>query len=190
MTADVFLTQLERCLHSLTAEERENAMTYYREYLEEAGEDSEQAVESLGSPQSVAEQILSEMRENQNITLEETKTATPSSNAGNTILGILIIIVTSPFWGTLTILWLRLLFSLAVILLSMIFSAVLAPIQGISLLSGHLTGEGLWAIGSGIFCLGMALLLWKPMFLLCQYLTRSFFNFCRNSFNILFRKDI
>ena len=37
MTQAEFLTQLENALYSLTAEERESAMSYYREYLEEAG---------------------------------------------------------------------------------------------------------------------------------------------------------
>ncbi len=189
MTADLFLTQLEHCLRCLTQEEKENAMAYYREYLAEAGENADQAAEHLGSPQSVAEKILSEMREAQEEPLSEQKLSSPKSSAGNTALGILILLVTSPFWGTMAVLWLTLLFCLAVILLSLVFSAIFAPVQGISYLMNQLSGEGLWAIGSGLLCAGLALLLWKPMFLLCQQSTKAFFGFCRNSLQTLFRKD-
>lgn len=189
MTADVFLTQLEQCLSSLTTEEKENAMSYYREYLEEAGENAQQAVEHLGSPQSVAENILSEMRETHDDALNEQKPEQQKASAGNIVIGIIVLIVTSPFWGTIAVLWLSILFSLCVILLSLVFSAVFAPVQGISFLSNQFPGEGLWAIGSGLLCAGLALLLWKPMFLLCQQSTKAFFGFCRNSLQILFRKD-
>lgn len=190
MTAELFLNQLEGCLHGLTAEERENAMSYYREYLEEAGEQANEAVEKLGSPQSVAEQILSEMRESQPETDAFFPEEKPSkASAGTVIFGILVLMITSPFWGTIAVLWLTLLFSLAVILLSLGFSAIFAPVQGISCLTGGMPDLGIYNIGAGIFCIGLVLLLWKPFFLLSANATRTFFGFCRNSLEILFRKD-
>ena len=51
MTKQEFLQRLEQLLADLPYEERDSAMTYYREYLEEAGPENEQAVlAELGSP--------------------------------------------------------------------------------------------------------------------------------------------
>lgn len=64
MTSTEFLGALESSLYSLTPEERESALSYYREYLEEAGADEAAAIRALGSPQSVAERIIREIGEN------------------------------------------------------------------------------------------------------------------------------
>ena len=58
MTKQEFLQRLEQLLADLPYEERDSAMTYYREYLEEAGPENEQAVlADLGSPEQLAAQI-------------------------------------------------------------------------------------------------------------------------------------
>ena len=58
MTKQEFLQRLEQLLADLPYEERDSAMTYYREYLEEAGPENEQAVlAELGSPEQLAAQI-------------------------------------------------------------------------------------------------------------------------------------
>ena len=64
MTSSEFLGALEQQLFVLTPDERESALSYYREYLEEAGTDERAAIEALGSPQSVAERIIREIGEN------------------------------------------------------------------------------------------------------------------------------
>ena len=58
MTKQEFLQRLELLVADLPYEERDSAMTYYREYLEEAGPENEQAVlAELGSPEQLAAQI-------------------------------------------------------------------------------------------------------------------------------------
>lgn len=58
MTKQEFLQRLEQLLADLPYEERDSAMTYYREYLEEAGPENEQAVlAELGSPEQLSAQI-------------------------------------------------------------------------------------------------------------------------------------
>jgi uncharacterized membrane protein len=59
MNRETFLRQLEYELRTLSAEERENAMQYYRDYLNEA-EDVQAALDALGSPERVAADILRE----------------------------------------------------------------------------------------------------------------------------------
>lgn len=53
-----FMTQLERLLRSISPSEREEALQYYNDYFDDAGEENEQAViEALGNPARVAENI-------------------------------------------------------------------------------------------------------------------------------------
>lgn len=59
MNPNEFLRQLEYELRSLPAEERDNAIQYYRDYLADA-DDVQAALESLGSPKKVAADILSQ----------------------------------------------------------------------------------------------------------------------------------
>lgn len=59
MNPNEFLRQLEYELRSLSAEERDNAIQYYRDYLADA-DDVQAALESLGSPKQVAADILSQ----------------------------------------------------------------------------------------------------------------------------------
>ncbi len=58
MNKDEFLRQLEMLLSDVSAEERADAMAYYRSYFEDAGEGNESSIiEELESPQKVAESI-------------------------------------------------------------------------------------------------------------------------------------
>lgn len=58
MKKEQFLEELERLLQDISAEEREEAMQYYRDYFDDAGQENEaQILEELGSPEKVAESI-------------------------------------------------------------------------------------------------------------------------------------
>ena len=58
MNRKVFMERLRECLADISAEEREDALTYYESYFEEAGVENEaQVIEELGSPEKVAENI-------------------------------------------------------------------------------------------------------------------------------------
>ena len=61
----IFLRDLRRFLADMPEEEREQALTYYEDYFEDAGPDNEQKViQELGSPIDVAKQIKSTNQEN------------------------------------------------------------------------------------------------------------------------------
>ena len=52
MNRKVFMERLRECLADISAEEREDALTYYESYFEEAGVENEaQVIEELGSPE-------------------------------------------------------------------------------------------------------------------------------------------
>ena len=58
MSGKEFLEQLEKLLKDLPEHDREDAMAYYTDYLEEAGPENEAAVTSeLGGPEKVAENM-------------------------------------------------------------------------------------------------------------------------------------
>ena len=60
MSKNEFLDQLFRLLSDISPEERDEALTYYREYIEDAGLENEEAIlEALGTPQEVAAEIKS-----------------------------------------------------------------------------------------------------------------------------------
>lgn len=55
MNKSEFLAQLAQQLRGLPDEERDEALSYYSEYLDEAGEENEEAaIEELGGPETVA----------------------------------------------------------------------------------------------------------------------------------------
>lgn len=60
MSKNEFLDQLSQLLLDISPEERDEALAYYREYIEDAGFENEDAVlEELGTPKEVADEIKS-----------------------------------------------------------------------------------------------------------------------------------
>ncbi len=70
MSKNEFLNQLSTLLSDVPTEERDEVLAYYREYIEDAGLENEEAIlEELGTPEAVATEIKSGMlnRNNQDI---------------------------------------------------------------------------------------------------------------------------
>ncbi len=64
MNREEFMRRLEQALRGMPEEERRNAMQYYADYFDEAGEENEEEVmRTLGTPEKVAADILREFRE-------------------------------------------------------------------------------------------------------------------------------
>ena len=60
MSKNEFLDQLFGLLSDISPEERDEALAYYREYIEDAGLENEEAIlEELGTPEEVATEIKS-----------------------------------------------------------------------------------------------------------------------------------
>lgn len=200
MTRTEFLDALSAQLFRLTSEERESAVSYYREYLEEAGADEAAAIEALGSPQSVAERILREMDENRTsysgtartdyqYPLPDVPPAPQSNDTARVILTVIVLLVTMPIWITVLSLWLALEFALVMIPAGFAFAAIAAPIQGISEYANGMQGAGLWDIGCGILSLGLAMLCWKPVWLAVKYSAIGLFRLCKACIRGLLGKE-
>lgn len=57
-----FMEQLAALLGDISPQEREEALDYYERYFDEAGDDLQQAIDHLGSPQKVAQDIKSGLK--------------------------------------------------------------------------------------------------------------------------------
>ncbi len=64
MRKEEFLRELEACLSDISQEERDEALAYYADYLEDAGEEE---VSGLGTPQQVAEGIRVGLEQNADV---------------------------------------------------------------------------------------------------------------------------
>ncbi|MCR4713021.1 MAG: DUF1700 domain-containing protein [Treponemataceae bacterium] len=56
MDRDEYLSELKRCIQALPLEEQEEALEYYRDYFDDADNDSK-VIEELGDPEKLAEEI-------------------------------------------------------------------------------------------------------------------------------------
>lgn len=204
MTSSEFLQQLAANLQCLQDEERANAMAYYHEYFEEAGEENEaEAVERLGSPQSVAERIIKE------VGAESVQTSAPvqepaavsydytagaaapvqKDNTGRIIAAIIVLLLTSPLWIAIPIVWFTIVLLLLFLPLTFAFAGVAAPVQSIfSFAAGNLA-SGLWDLGGGIFLIGFTMLIWYPCFKLAWLMTKGFGKMCVGIFKFLSGKE-
>ena len=218
MTATEFLTQLDAALLGLTRDERENALEYYREYLADAGENADEAAEALGSPQSVAERIIAEADGTaepglsadipyQKASYDGTSYSdasypsysdmpyahTPDSSgpdAAHIFTLIAVLILTLPIWITVYSLWIGMLATLVCLILGFSAGAIVGPIIGIMQLASGNVGAGLFIFGSGLFCAGLTMLLWKPFWLLGKYATVGLFTLSKNIiFGLLGRNE-
>lgn len=57
MRKDEYLRKLENLLYNIPAEDREEALQFYRDYLEDAGEEADEVLAALGTPEELAESI-------------------------------------------------------------------------------------------------------------------------------------
>lgn len=96
MKKDEFLSSLERLLRSLKKEERKRFLSYYAEMIEDYMEDGcgeEEAVQRIGNPGEIAQEILSDRE------AQPPKPTPTWVKAGVIVL----LILGSPLWGSLVL---------------------------------------------------------------------------------------
>ena len=107
MNRQEFMKRLEELLRGIPASEREDALAYYNDYFDEAGAENEaQVIRELGSPEAVAENILSNIRkesyfyeENQtNSNADVMKVEKKKMSKSTKILLIILLVFTFPLW--------------------------------------------------------------------------------------------
>ena len=185
MSKQEFLVQLRNGLNGLPAQEIEERVTFYSEMIDdrmEEGLSEEEAVEGIGSVESVISQILSEIP----LTKCIKEKITPKRKLGAAEIALLMIL--SPIWFSLLIVLVSVAFSVYISLWAVVISLWVAfgsvIICGISgILVGVLfavSGHGvicLAYIGASLVCIGFAIYLFYG----CKAITKE---------NILMMKNL
>lgn len=145
MTREEYISELRARISHLPAEEREAALSYYIEYLQDAGDKTmEQIIEELGTPRQVAERIIAEC--------SCPEQGNQSKNTGCLLSALAL--ATSPVW-------LPLLFAAAVVGAALLFVAVILVLV-FGVVTFALVGAGIWSMtvypATGIAALGGALI--------------------------------
>ena len=162
---ETFLQQLRMALNGLPQEEIENAVAYYTEYLEDAGEENEQqAIADLGTAASVAAQIRA------NAALRALKKQPPTAKKGiHAVWLVVLAVFASPIALPIAIAAVAVAFALVITVLAVLFALGVATVAmlaaGIAALVASFVvlfsniGAGLFGIGGAMVCTGLALLL-------------------------------
>ena len=157
-----FLKELRRELDRLPFEERENAIAYYEEYLDEAGPENEaEAIRGFGSPASIAASLRAEEA-------VSTPTTSPKEGAKKSWL-VILAIFSAPIAFPLLIGAAAVVFSLFVAVASIVFAfgvtsialiggGIVSIVAGISALlsAGGITT--MFFVGSGLLIMGIGIL--------------------------------
>ncbi len=168
MSREKYLKELETRLKKLPQDEIDEALNYYREYFDEAGEEnSELVIKKLGSPAQVARHILAEYATKE--LAEHPESAKKSISAiwfillailaSPIALPIVIVIISMVF--TLVILCAAFLFTFLTLIISLAFAGVVSIIAGFSVITQHWQ-TSLFYIGAGLTATGIGILLFPP----------------------------
>lgn len=159
MTKAVFIDTLRRLLDSLNEDECNKFIAYYEEIIEdykESGLTEQEVIEKIGSPQSIANSILSEQ-----------DLLNTSSN--RKILNMILLILGFPLWGSLLLVVVLLILSVYIVIwcvpvttgvssvaffLSSLVSIAGSPFMMLDSLDG-----GIVQLGLGISLIGISILL-------------------------------
>ena len=171
MRKEEFLEQLEMLLADISAEERAEAMAFYRSYFEDAGMGNEEKIlAELESPEKVAEIIKRDLgmvcttgTKTDDANSEEAKRENERKHNTILVLVIFLGILTSPAWlGILTGL-IGTIFGLSVALIAITFAMFVVGIAlvgaGLTMLVSVSVLAGIAFIGAGLFALAIAVLL-------------------------------
>lgn len=160
MSKDEYIRELRSRIAHLPADEREAALTYYIEYLEELGEERiDEAIRELGTPKEVAERIIADYAQRSR---ENGEHRQMFSSGGNGCLIAGIAVLTSPIWLTLAVALLGVVIGLTIGLAAIVFALLLCAVLpfavGVWALS-YYVGTGLFLMGIGLAFAGLLLLL-------------------------------
>ena len=168
MTKAEYLEQLTRRLRVLPKTEVQDALIYYEEYLDEAGEDAQAAMARLGTPAEVAAQILADCATRQPSAQAETQTA---KRGARMAWSITLAVFAAPIALPIAIAVAAVAFSLLVTLFALTFSLgatgaalVLAGLFYLPMsvwLFFQDPATGLAALGTGLVCLGLGVFFLK-----------------------------
>lgn len=190
-----FIFILDKSLIQLPKEERENALRYYEDFFDDA-ESEEKALESLGDPRKIAEQILIENGIQPDFSSEikpapaAEKAAKPKHTSSNAIPALIIIVLTFPLWIGIVGALFGIFVAVIAVSASLVFASAVAGVAcfgaGIYMLF-EFPPAGLVLMGVGLVFIGILILFCVPLVKLCWkfivWLVNTAVNFLSKLFN-------
>ncbi|MDV4150726.1 DUF1700 domain-containing protein [Clostridium sp. AL.422] len=162
MNKSTFIDTLRKSLKLLDEDERNKFISYYEEIIEdykESGFTEKEVIKKIGSPQSIANNILSE-QDIININIPSFKSK---------ILNIILLILGFPLWGSLLLAVILLILSAYIIIWCIpfttgvtsisFFAASLLSIIGSPFMMADILSVGIIQLGVGIALVGTSILL-------------------------------
>lgn len=169
MNKEEYLKKLRLKIKKLPKQEIDEAINYYHEYFEEAGEENtESVVARLGSPSHVASQILADYAV-KDLDTENSSTKKSFSAIWFIILAILASPIALPLLVVVIIFALTLILVCGVTILTLFIFVVGLPISGfVSTIAGFAVIFQHWQtaiffIGIGLVAVGIGMLLYSPI---------------------------
>ena len=167
MNKEEFIRELREGLNGIPEAEREESIRFYSEMIDdmtEEGISEEEAISRIGSAGDIADQIR---REYPKSPIKEKK---EGKSKGMSPIAIVLLILGFPVWFPLIMAAISVLLSVYVVIWAVLISlwSVFASLVGASLgilisglilmILGSLSG-GAFAIGAGVFCAGLSIVL-------------------------------
>ena len=147
MNKEEYLTRLQYCISQLPPVEAQNTMQYYREYFDDAGEENFASVMAeLGTPEQLAAKICSSYGINYQQPVNENNTSKA------VIIAIIAVLIFSLFMVILS-----LIFSAGVVGICLIFAGLLVFAAGFPTLFTHVP-TGTMLIGAGLVLCAVGIL--------------------------------
>ncbi len=168
-----FLSELRRCLAQMPEAERERQLAYYDELLSDMLEDGmteAEAVEHLGSPAKIAQELLTELPLSTLVKTRVRAAGKPSA------LNILLLVLGFPLWFPLLLSFAAILLAVVIVLWALVLSfgavvlalgltALAAPI---GLFVNTVTASPLLLIGAALVAGGLCVLGFLALRPLCR----------------------
>ncbi|MGN0352538.1 MAG: DUF1700 domain-containing protein [Roseburia sp.] len=182
MKREQFLNELERLLFDISREERDEAMTFYRSYFEDAGENNEEnIIKELESPEKVAKSIRESLMEEEGATAEERygqnlayRNAEYYKNVNETIqnlqgkkketntaaivLAIVLLVITSPIWLSLLATVAAILVAVIAVVFALLFSGCAVAVAAIVTMVAGNPAAGFVVLGIAFLLLSIGIL--------------------------------
>lgn len=162
MNRTEYIVELKKCLKDVNESDKEDALRYCAEYLDEAGEDHEQqAMEELGKPAKFAAQIKADVA----IRSTDSKVEEKGKRAVHNIWAIFLGIFAMPIALPLLVAAVVLLFAFFIVIICLIIAAILVGVAGVIASIAFLLSfvvlpfgvDSLIRLGGGFLCLGIGI---------------------------------
>lgn len=199
-----YMGELERLLADIPLSEKEEALQYYNDYLDDAGvENEEEVIASLGTPESVAANIKEGLFEETAVcVVPEAKEERKKDSNGTTVLLIVLGILAAPIVIPLAFAAIMVVFALIVTLLAVVFAILItfAALTFALLITGVLFAGlgiakifvtpmgGITLLGGGLLCAGIGLVFLVLTIWMVGKAIPAVVRFIANLFKKLFNK--